>query len=468
MKAELNTNFLGNKKIIVFGLGLHGGGLALANWLNRQHADVIVTDKKSATDLRASLKKLKLPPNHVFLGQEPKLSWLKNTDLVLQNPGVPSEHFFIKAAKKRKIKVLNEAALFFLLVDRPIIGITGSKGKSTSTHLLGKILVAYFKNTLVGGNIRINPMFKIIDRIKSNSKIVLELSSWQLEGLKVIKKSPQVSLLTNITPEHLNRYASFSSYIAAKYLIFKYQNKNDLAILNWDDQISRQLIKKIKSQIYFFSIRRKVPRGIFVNGKKIFFTDQGKLDFITSIDKIKLQGLHNLQNILGAICVAYKLGIPKKIIIQIIQNYQGLSDRLEVVRTYKRIIFINDTTATAPVATIAALNSFPEKLIIIAGGSSKKLPVDNLAKTIKRKAKFCLLFAGDGSNELITALQKINYPKNKLLVNYNSMSKIVIDAFGLARAGDKIILSPGFASFGNFINEFDRGRQFVSWVKRIK
>lgn len=463
-----SASWLKNKTIIVFGLGLHGGGLALANWLYKNGAKVLVSDKKTATELKSTIRKLKIPKKNVYLGREPSLSWLKVADLILQNPGVPKDHFFIVAAKKKKIPIYNEATLFFSLVNKPLIAITGSKGKSTTTHLLGLICKNYNKNTLVGGNIKINPMFSLIDKIKDNSLIILELSSWQLEGLAAIRKSPHISLLTNITPEHLNRYKSFNEYVQAKFLIFKYQHPNDIAVLNLDDPVSYQLSKKITNQIFFYSRKKKVKQGVYLSKNKIYFKIKNKTEFILHKKDIKLPGLHNLENILGAILVAKILNIPNAIISKVVKAYHGFPSRFETIRRFKGITFINDTTATAPIATISALKTLPRPSILLAGGSSKGLPVGELAKIIKQKTKFCFLFTGQGSEELLRELRKIKYPEKKLFLNYSQMNQIVNDAYKHATTGDIIILSPGFASFANFKNEFDRGDQFNYYVRKLK
>lgn len=467
MKVNLES-WLKNKTVLVFGLGLHGGGLALANWLYKNGAKVLVSDKKSVSELKTSIYKLKIPKKNIFLGKEPLLKWLDNVDLILQNPGVPSDHFFITAAKKKKIPIYNEATLFFSLVEKPIIAITGSKGKSTTTHLLGLICKSYRPETLVGGNIKINPMFQLIDKIKNNSIIVLELSSWQLEGLQTIKKSPHIALLTNITPEHLNRYKSFNDYIQAKYLIFKYQLPNDIAILNLDDPVSYKLSTKIKSQIYFYSRKKQVKQGVYIYKDKIYFKNKNKIEFVLNKQDIILPGLHNLENVLGAILTAKILGVPNEIIKKVIKKYRGFSSRFETIRKFNGVTFINDTTATAPIATISALKTLPQKSILLAGGSSKNLPVADLAKIIKQKTKYCFLFTGQGSDQLLAELKKIKYPKNKLFTNYKQMKNIVSEALSHAKPGDTILLSPGFASFANFKNEFDRGEQFNNFVKNLK
>ncbi len=460
--------WLKNKRVLVFGLGVHGGGLTLANWLQRQGAKVTVTDKKTAAVLKPSIKQLIIPSKNIILGQEPKLGLLSKIDLIIQNPGVPNNHFFLQAAKAKGILIYNEATLFFLLVNQPILAITGSKGKSTTTHLLGEICSKFYPDTLVGGNIKIKTMFGFIDQIKPRTKVILELSSWQLEGLKIIKKSPQISLLTNITPEHLNRYKNFNEYIAAKFFIFKYQTKNDIAILNQNDPVSRQLAKKIISKKYWYSLKFRVNRGVYIKQGGIYFRNNGSDEFIIAKNKIKLAGEHNLANTLAAILAAKILQVPNKIISQVVSRYHGFSSRLETVRKIRGITFINDTTATAPVATIAALQTIKKNIILLAGGSSKKLPVELLAKEIKSKVKYCLLFAGEGSDELLLALEKNHYKKSKLFTNFQNMSDLVATAVKLAKTGDTILLSPGFASFANFKNEFDRGEQFNKIVKKLK
>jgi UDP-N-acetylmuramoylalanine--D-glutamate ligase len=465
---EISKNWFQNKTILVFGLGLHGGGLAVTNWLLNHGSRVIVTDKKTKKELRPTLTRLNKKNVCFYLGQEPGLNLLSKIDLIIQNPGVPNEHKFLIQAKRKNIPIMNEAGLFFSLCKYPIVAITGSKGKSTTTDLLGKIVKSQFKKTLVGGNIRTTAMFTILDKIKHPTPIILELSSWQLEGLVAIKRSPELAIVTNIKQEHLNRYKSFRHYIKAKSYIFYWQKSLDKTILNFDDKETKKFGFLAKGKVYWFSLKKIVSQGVFIKNNNIYWKEKNNIEKIIAINQIKLPGLHNLQNVLATVCASKIMHIKNKNINKVLKKYKGLPDRLETVRIFNNIRFINDSTATAPVATIAALQTITGNIILIAGGSSKKLPVLNLAQEIKKKVNYCLLFKGQGSNELISALSKIKYPPTKIKTDFISMKSIVKEAVGLAKKGDVILLSPGFASFSNFINEFDRAQQFKKEIFLLK
>lgn len=459
-----------NKRVLVFGLGLLGGGVAVTRFLLDQGAKVTVVDKKNKTELKSSLSKLKKYRIKYFFATDPGRDFL-DYDFILKNPGVAREHPFFKLAMAKKIPIYNEASLFFLFVDNPIIAITGSKGKSTTTDLVGKIIKASDPGLLVGGNIQTTTMFALFPKIKSNSRIVLELSSWHLEGMPLIKKSPKLAVITNILPEHLNRYRNFKDYAKAKEIILKYQKNDDMAVLNYDNSYCRDLSNQAKAKVYWFGIedykKYKKLNGVFIKNGWLVWQTQQVYEKIISVKSVKLAGKHNLSNILAAVCVAKLQGVVNPIIKKVVTNYKGLSNRLEFIRKVKGISFYNDTTATAPVATVAALTNFPKSLILLAGGSDKKLPVEDLAKVINLKTKYCLLFKGKGSDRLIKALIKIKYPKDRLMTGINSMPEMISRSLKLAKAGDIILLSPGFSSFSNFANEFDRGQQFVKGIRKI-
>ena len=464
----ISENWFQNKTVLVFGLGLHGGGLAVTNWLVHHGARVIITDKKTKKQLSSTLVRVYKKNVSFYLGKEPTIALLSKVDLIIQNPGVPNEHKFLLQAKRKNIPVMNEAGLFFSLCKYPIIAITGSKGKSTTTDLLGKIIKTQFKNVLVGGNIRTTAMFSLLDRVTQNTPIILELSSWQLEGLVAIKRSPELAIVTNIKQEHLNRYKSFHHYIKAKSYIYHWQNSFDKTILNLDDKETKKFGHFAKGEVYWFSTKKIVSQGAFIKNNTIFWTEKSNQEKIINISQIKLPGLHNLQNIMATICASKIMHIQNKNIKKVLKNYKGLPDRLELIKMYKGIKFINDTTATAPVATIAALQTLTGNIILLAGGSSKNLPVLDLAREIKKNVKYCLLFKGQGSNELITALSKLKYKQTKIKTNFSSMNAIIKEAVSIAKKGDIILLSPGFASFSNFVNEFDRGERFKKEVFLLK
>jgi len=462
----LDFKNLKNKKVLVMGLGLHGGGVSVVKWLIKQGAVVSVTDLKTKSQLSPSIKKLKGFDVRYVLGKHRNEDF-KNSDLVIQNPGVPKDSEYIKLAKRKGIPVENEASLFFRLCPAPIIGITGSKGKSTLTFLLFNILKKQFKDTVMAGNIRDVLMLDVLPRIKKNTKVILELSSWHLEGLAHLKKSPKYAVITNIIPEHLNRYPSLKSYAEAKKIIIKYQKANDFAVLNYDNLNTRKYIRNIKSEIFWYSKIKKVRRGCYLKDNEIIFCQRGKQEKVLSLRDIRFTAHHNIEHFLAAACLAKILGVGNKIIEKAIKQFKGLHDRLEYLGEIKGVKYYNDTTATVPQASISALKSLgsekKKNIILLAGGADKNLKYNDFARLIPKYCKAVVLFQGTATKKIVKLIED-----TKIIKIAKSMEEAIRLARRQARNGDIILLSPGAASFGLFKHEFDRGEQFKKYFKLIK
>lgn len=456
-----------NKKITVMGLGLHGGGLAVAKFLAKKGAKVTITDLKTKEQLRSSLNKLKGLKFKYVLGRH-DLADFTQADLIIQNPGVPRTSPYLAAAKKNKIPIETDLSLFFKLCpsDR-IIGITGTKGKSTTTSLVYQICKKYRQDTILGGNIRISPL-EFLPKIKADTPVVLELSSWQLEGLALHKISPQYALITNVLRDHLNRYNGMADYALAKSFIFKFQKPGDVIILNFDNDWTRSMAAKVKSGLILFSLN-KLPskqNGCYFEKQKLIYKIGDKAEEILAVKDIKLPGQHNLANVLAAVAITKAFGVPTKIISETVKKFEGIESRLELIRKAKGIAYYNDTTATTPDATIAALNSFKQKMVLLAGGADKELDFKELAPLIQKKVKVLILFEGTATEKLLVELKKNKFAKPLIMVN--SMAEAFKQAKSFLKRGDIFLLSPGAASFGLFVNEFDRGDQFNQQVKKIK
>lgn len=464
-----------NKKVTLMGLGLHGGGLAVAKWLLRQGALVVVTDIKTKQQLKQPVQELQKTATDlacdnklIFHLDGHQTEDFSQADLIIKNPGVPRNSEWLEIARENKIPIHNEASIFFSLCKIPIVGITGSKGKSTTTALLGHIFKKVYPQTLVAGNIKTTPMFSIIDKVGAGSKtpfVILELSSWQLEMLSVVKKSPTTALITNIKPEHLNAYDSINDYFEAKQEICKYQNKNENLVLNFDDERLRRFGQNLQQKVFWFSLKEKVSSGIFLEDGFLKWVEGEFTDNVLPVSKIKLSGEHNLENVMAAAVLAKIHKIPNEIIAAAVEEFSGLPGRLELVREFSGRKFYNDTTATAPVAAEAALKSFSDKVILIAGGTDKKSPLEDFARLIIERTKFLVLLPGSGTDRLVLLLQKKQYKNFKFAPDMPSALK---QAFSFSKKGDSIILAPGFASFGLFLHEFDRGDQFIKSVLNLK
>lgn len=402
-------------------MGLLGGGVGVAKFFTRQGANVLVTDLRTKKELEPSLEKLKGLPIKYVLGKH-RGEDFKNADLIIKNPAVPPDSPYLKIARENNIPIKTDIEIFFDLCPAKIIGVTGTKGKSTTATLIYKFLKTKYPDTLLAGNIGKTPL-EILLRMKKNSKVVLELSSFELEDLK---KSPQVAVVTTLFPDHLNRYKSFNDYIKAKKPIFKYQKKNDVLFLNRDNPETKKLGSEAKSKICFFSDGSAAERVVR------FFK------------------------------------VPKKDIHKVLANFKGVPSRQELIAIKRGVKYINDTTATTPQSVILAIktfkNNFPKaRIILIAGGVDKNLNYRDLAKEIKKNVKYLILLPGDASDKL-----KKELFETRVSVSFvKSMEQAVRKARQLAEKGDIVLLSPGAASFNLFKNEFDRGEQFIRAVKKI-
>lgn len=457
------------KKVVVMGLGLHGGGVGVAKFFAKKGNEVLVTDLKKKEDLKESIKALKKFRNIKYIFGRHREQDFKNADLIIKNPAVSNNSKFLKIAKKAGVKIDTDIGIFFeYFPGKKIIGITGTKGKSTTTTLIYN----FFKNAgikvVVAGNIRVSAL-DVLEKINKKTTAILELSSWQLEGLLKHKKSPKEAIVLNVFPDHLDRYSSFNDYVRAKEIIFRFQNKNDFLALNFDNKECRKMARKALSTIFWFSGEKKVEKGVFIRRGKVFFVcplRHKKPIYLFSISDIKIPGEHNISNVLAASFLAFIEGIKPKIIRKTIREFKGVPFRLEFIANKKGIRYYNDSTATNPEAAIAALKSFQQKVSLIAGGTDKNLDFKELAKEIARKTKKIVLFKGTATKKLQLLLKK-TLPKNVLLFVVDNMKEAVkIASKGLKR-GDIVLLSPGAASFGLFKNEFDRGKQFNKIVKNL-
>ncbi|GAA5526545.1 UDP-N-acetylmuramoyl-L-alanine--D-glutamate ligase [Herpetosiphon gulosus] len=419
---------LRNKRITVMGLGVHGGGLGVTRFLLEQGAHVIVTDLRSAEILQPSLEALAGLPVEFVLGEHRDQDF-ERVDMVIRNPGVPRESRYLQLARAAGVAIEMEMTLFFRLCLAPIIGITGTKGKTTTTTLTGAMLREVYPDTVVAGNLRVSALEQL-PRITAKTPVVLELSSWQLEGLGEAGLSPEYACVTNLSPDHLDRYGSMADYGLAKQQIFLYQSPDDVVVLPKHDLIVNTWANDAPGRVIWFDGNEGWPMG-------------------------QLQGQHNALNIAAAAALAQAYGVPDAAIRNAIEHFAGVEHRMELVRKINGVRLINDTAATTPTAAAAALNSMTSPVILIAGGADKKLAWTPLVEAIQQSAqlKRLIILDGTGSPALSAAL-------GTMQERYQSFEQAIRAAFAEAEAGDTVLLSPGAASFGMFRNEFHRGEEF--------
>ena len=448
---SLGQKLFAGQKITLMGLGLLGRGVNDAKFLAESGADLIVTDLKTEEELRTSVDQLKNFPNIKFILGEHHLKDFRERDLIVRGAGTPSDSPYLAEAREQNLKITMSTALFAkyaIASNAKIIGITGTRGKSTVTHLLFEIVKKAFgasRQIFLGGNVKDVATLPFLNQIKPGDLAVLELDSWQLQGFGEEKISPQLAIFINFFPDHLNYYrGDLERYFADKANIFLNQTADDNLIIGGQvaPMIEKTFGLKIKSRI----------------------TTTIPTDFPADWPH-QLLGEHNCYNFALAVAASKVLNIPLEIIRETIANFTGVPGRLELIREYRGIKIYNDTTATTPEATLAGLKALAreKKLILIMGGADKNLDLSHLVKAIPRYCREIILLPGTGTDKL-----KLEWPNHETKM----LSEAVSLALKLAHVGDVILLSPAFASFGpppgGFKNEFDRGEQFNQLIKKFK
>ena len=451
------------KKITVMGLGLFGGGVGAVKYLVSQGAEVTVTDLKSAEELSASLKRLDDLPVKFKLGKHDEEDFV-NVDMLVVSPAVPDDSKFLEIAFKNSIRIDSELSIFFRLCPAPIIGITGSNGKSTTTSLLGEMLKESGIKTWVGGNIGIS-LLENLKEIKPDDVVVLEISSFQLEYLARIEASPHISIVTNIAPNHLDRHKTMENYIGIKKAIIHYQQEDDYAIMNYDDPILKKW--ETKGHRLWFSTTKELKHGAFLKNNEIIINHNSKRTVIPCSTQINIKGIHNWQNIMAASYAATLMHADVESIKNAITGFTGLEHRLEYVHTINEVQYYNDSKATTPEAAIAGIKAFDSPTILIAGGYDKQVSLHQFAQECVRNTK-CVILIGDTAKTIQKLIQDIKGEKTKPEVHMAaSLDESVKKASEVAEPGDIVLLSPACASFGMFTNYEERGKKFKELVSQL-
>lgn len=437
-----------DKKITLMGLGLLGRGVGDAVFFAEAGADLTVTDLKSEADLVTSLEVLKKYKNIKFVLGKHELEDFKNADLVVKAAGVPLESPFIAEAEKNNVPVKMSTQIFAENTQAEIVGVTGTRGKSTVSYLLNAILNEHYKNTdhkvFLGGNILGVSTIDFLNKTKAGDAAVLELDSWQLQGFKEI--SPKVAVFSTFMRDHLNYYGgSMEKYFADKANIYRSQKPEDTLI------VSEQVMEYIEK----------------FGPKPVSKVVVAKASDVPGSWKINIPGEHNKLNVALSMAAAKVMGVSEKTIETAVANFTAASGRLEKIRNFNGIDIYNDTNGTTQDATIAGLRALggDKKTILIFGGADKKLEFDQLLLMLPQYTKALVLLPGTGTDRMKDALEQIS--KIIPAVFVQSMNEAVEEALNFADTGDRILMSPAFASFGLFKNEYDRGDQFNAAVKNL-
>lgn len=450
MKCQLK-----NKKVTV--VGLARSGMAAALLLCDLGADVYASDSGDSEELRKNAELLKGRGVKVQIGGHSR-DFVEDRELIIISPGIPETSQAVIWAGEAGIPIISEIELGYLCCNAPIVAITGTNGKSTVTTLIGEILKIGGRDVVVCGNLG-NPFCGESSKIKNDSIVVLEVSSFQLERIKEFK--PHISVLLNISQNHFDRHPDLNSYKNAKAQIFRNQDDANWAVLNYDDQQVRQLSQTIRANVLYFSRTKKV-NGAYLNGDYLMISFNGRELSLCEASELKIKGGHNVENVLAGLCVGSILGINPQRIANAVMDFRGLEHRFEYVTSIDSIDFINDSKSTTVLSTMRALEACDKPVILIAGGKDKGSDFRKARSTIAEKVKSMVLI-GTSKDKIKEHLRGV-VP----ITEADSMEEAVKIAYFNGGRGECVLLSPMCASFDMFRDFEDRGRVFKEAVFKIQ
>ena len=435
-------------------VGLGRSGVASALFLQSRGAKVTVSDSKPEDQLRQEIPVLLDHGIAVETGRHGERTF-QNQDLIVVSPGVPVDAQPLIQARALGEQVIGEIELAAEFLSGPILAVTGSNGKTTTTTLIGEILAKSGLKTLVGGNIG-TPAISLVEQATPDAVTVLEVSSFQLETIRTFR--PKVALVLNVTLDHLDRHRTFEAYAAAKARVFENQQEHDFTVLNAEDPTCVRMAKKTKAQLFWFNRKHEVDQGTFVRQGIVHLRRNGREHEIMPLAEIPLKGAHNVENVLAAICAAELMGCPPDAVRKAVRDFKAVEHRLQYVATVRGVEYYNDSKATNVDATIKALESFPGNIHLILGGKDKGSDYTVLNGLLRERVK-CVYTIGAAAEKIekhITGATKITPSR--------TMDKAVAQASTNAQAGDIVLLAPACASFDQFQNYEHRGKVFKELV----
>ncbi|WP_227767105.1 UDP-N-acetylmuramoyl-L-alanine--D-glutamate ligase [Zhaonella formicivorans] len=446
-----------DKKILI--IGMARSGVAAARVLAAMGAEVTIADQKSSLELSEAIAQLQGWAINICPGGYPPISKEK-FDLVVTSPGVPMTAQPLREAVAHNIPVWGEIELAARLSKGSIVAITGTNGKTTTTALIGQMFKDAGKKVVVGGNIGL-PLIQEVQYTTEEHVLVVEVSSFQLEWVEGFH--PKVAVITNITPDHLDRHGSMANYAQVKSRIFSRQTKEDYTVLNYDDPILREMGSICPGRVIFFSREHNLEQGIVSQKGKILVKTGGQILEICREDELKIPGAHNLENALAAVAAGRAMGLTAENLRNTLCTFPGVAHRLEKVAEIKGVTYINDSKGTNPDASIKALEAFSQPLVLIAGGSTKGSDFSAFARKIKERVKH-LVVLGQTAEDIIGAVEKVGF---KSIHRVQTFPEAVHKASELAEPGEIVLLSPACASYDMFKNYEHRGETFKELVRQL-
>lgn len=448
-----------DKKILI--AGFETEGKATYKYLNSKGIKADIADILSEDEFYQKNPEARNTDSKVILGKN-YLGSISDYDVIFRTPGISPLTPELISAKKKGVEITSQIKLFMDLCPAKTCGVTGTKGKGTTSSLIYEILKSSGKDVYLGGNIGV-PAITFLDKLKEDSIVVLELSSFQLMDLR---RSPSIAVVLNITQEHLDYHKSKEEYIEAKKSIVRNQGASDFAVVNTDYETSKSFEENISAEIFEISTKNILEKGCYINkNNEIILKSEAIEEKIASFSELQLRGRHNLENVCPAICASYLAGADLTKIKEVVKSFRGLEHRLEFVAEIKGVKYYNDSFATTPETTIAAINAFKEPIVLIAGGSKKGSDYTEMGKIIAEKVKAAFLI-GDTASEIKDKITVVN-PNTNIQEGFKDMDDLVTRASNVSKSGDVVILSPGCASFGLFENYKQRGDLFKMAVKNL-
>lgn len=460
-KLEEFNNYVRFRKVAIIGMGV--SNIPLLDYFYERKSKVMVFDNREIAEMpKDIMDKITEYSMEFSLGKN-YLSKLNNFDLIIRSPSCMPTLPEIEAESERGAIVTTEVELLMKMCPCKIIGVTGSDGKTTTTTLISEIIKADGYECFVGGNIG-TPLFTKLKDIKPDDVVVLELSSFQLMGMEI---SPDIAVITNISPNHLNIHKDYEEYIEAKKNIFKYQNKDGILVTNFDNDITKNASLQAKGKVIYFSSKTKLDNGYIVDGSTIKQCEDKLRKHLISGKDIIIRGTHNYENICAALAATESL-VDKDIAVQTCKNFKGVAHRIEFVKEINRVKWYNDSASSTPTRTISGINSFHEDIVLIAGGSDKNLDYTPLAKPIVDNVKVLILM-GETSEKIFNCVKNEQEKSKKQIKIFtcSSLNQAVILAKRNSKPGQVVLFSPASASFDMFKNMYDRGNQFKTIVQKM-
>lgn len=452
-----------NEKYLI--IGCARSGIAAAKFLLNRGEGVILTDTKDEQEVIAEFSDLKLIKKNAkacfVFGKQPDLNYLDEVKEIIMSPGVPLDIPIISKARELNINIISEIELAYRFAKAPIVAITGTNGKTTTTTLTGQIFINSQKKTYVVGNIG-DPIINYVDKATEDDIFIMEVSSFQLQTIN--KFRPCLSVILNITPDHLDRHKTMENYIQSKFRIFMNTKENDYCLLNADDPlINEDKIKGNGKKIYF-SVLKSIKEGAYLENGIIKISHAGKTFEICKTECLKIPGMHNIKNTLAAAALAYFYGIDISVIRRTLLEFTGVEHRLEIVSVIKGVTYINDSKGTNTDASIIALNSVKSPVILIAGGYDKNSSFTNWIRIFKDKVKH-LIVLGETADKIIESSKEEKFYS---FTKVNSLKEAVNKAHDLSKEGDTVLLSPACASWDMFKDFEERGKSFKDLVHELE